>query len=217
MNLGATMGIHITNHFQSLWYPCTCKGQHQNFITHSFSHSDKPLQMYSYCQGKSIGVVPGAGLLFWVLFKYHFSLAFKEIKSDILEERRLLEGCGIQPPSSSQQPQKRNQLNESASQPNAQLSCEEFSPDVLVPTRPPTSRRQHNPSESEVLPGRLAPPCLRCPWRADGTPCPTGASQPQPQQLVPIHACFPHPHRGCQPHSSHLPWHFPCSRQAEHH
>jgi len=53
------MSIHVTNHFQSLQYLCACNGQHQIFITRSFSLSDKPLQMYSYCQGKDIGVVPG--------------------------------------------------------------------------------------------------------------------------------------------------------------
>lgn len=69
LNLAATMGIHITNHFQSLSYLCTCNSRHQNLITHSFSHSDKLLQMYSYCQGKHIGAVPGVGLLFcWLLF-----------------------------------------------------------------------------------------------------------------------------------------------------
>lgn len=51
--------------------------------------------MYSYCQGKLIGAVPG---LLFCFFKYNFFLAFKESKSDILKERQLLEGCGIQPP-----------------------------------------------------------------------------------------------------------------------
>lgn len=57
-----------------------------------------------------------------------------------------------------------------ASQPDTQLSHEEFSPDVSVPTRPPTSRRQHNPSEPEVLSGRLAPPCWGLMQRADVSP-----------------------------------------------
>lgn len=63
LNLGATMGIHVTHHFQSLWYLSTCNDQDQNFNIHSFSHSDKPLQMYIYCQDKGRGV----GLLFCFL------------------------------------------------------------------------------------------------------------------------------------------------------